>query len=305
MAETRYGFISDVHENPEILPSIVAALGKKKVDAVILNGDLGEDMPTIAQTMDAALTLGVPVYVQPGSHESTVDYFGALNVVKDSLLTDTVLGDRKFDFADHSLAFLPGSDSAIGGAEFFMGNYAGDGGVRNNRFSLISINPLSKLESMITQPERTIVVCHVPARFENPKTSVDYAYFAEERGGALVDGTRFEEHIRKKLAEDGNNRLSYKAIEAEAKKAGFTFMRANRGNVDLKTVYDHLGVTKAVSGHFHDASHRANDLASKPVAEGRMVDELFYNSGIADRGFAGVLVVNDTKARYHNIKVKV
>ena len=43
MSETRYGVISDVHINPGILPMIIDALRKEKLDGLFLNGDIGED----------------------------------------------------------------------------------------------------------------------------------------------------------------------------------------------------------------------------------------------------------------------
>ena len=110
MTETRYGVISDVHRNPGILPEIVEALRKEKIDGLFLNGDLGEDQRMIGYTIHHALSLGVQTFVQPGSHETVADYIPVVNhfAERNSLLVD-VLKTPKFELKDHHLVFLPGS----------------------------------------------------------------------------------------------------------------------------------------------------------------------------------------------------
>jgi len=81
--------------------------------------------------------------------------------------------------------------------------------------------------------------------------------------------------------------------------------KENRGNEDLKRLYEELGITKAVSGHFHESGHRANDLNGNRVGQGAFVNNLFWNSGYLDVGQTGILTVNDNaEVSYRNVNLK-
>ena len=69
-------------------------------------------------------------------------------------------------------------------------------------------------------------------------------------------------------------------------------------------MYEKLGIRKAVSGHFHESSHRANDRNSKHVFENTFVEELFWNSGCLDIGQCGILTVKDNKVSYRNVRLQ-
>ena len=72
----------------------------------------------------------------------------------------------------------------------------------------------------------------------------------------------------------------------------------------MRDVYEELGINKAVSGHFHEASHRANDSYGNHVEEGKKVTDLFWNSGHLDIGHTGILTVDGEQASYQNIDLK-
>ncbi len=306
MSETRYGFISDVHRRPGTLPAIIEALRKERIDKLILNGDLGEDQRMIAYTINHSLSLGVETFVQPGSHETVVDYLSVVKHFADGnrLLVDALI-TPKVELKDHHLVFLPGSDFRAGG-EFSLALHEPSlesGLYETSPGKHLYISNIVGLDKLVTDPARTLVICHVPRKFDDPATCVDYAYFAERANGSLMPGVVVESQIRQALMKNGIENPSIAQLEDIASQNGFTFKRENRGNVALRDAYLRLGITKSITGHFHEASHRANDLNSKPIAEGIMRDTLFYNSGTADEGFAGVVVVDDVKVRYHNIKV--
>ncbi|MBS3083875.1 hypothetical protein J4423_03660 [Candidatus Pacearchaeota archaeon] len=306
MSETRYGVISDVHINPGILPMIIDALRKEKLDGLFLNGDIGEDQRMIAYTLHHGLSLGVETFVQPGSHETVADYIPALNhfIAKSNGRLVNCLETPKVE-RGHHLVFLPGSDFRAGG-EFSLDLHEPSlqtGLYETSQGSNLYVTNIADLDKLVTDPARTLVVCHVPRKFDNPGTCVDFAYFAEKADGSLMPGTVVENQIRQALKQRRIDSPSVADIEEIAKQKGFTSKRENRGNIALRDAYLRLGVTKSVTGHFHEASHKANDLESRAVPEGVMTDNLFYNSGTADGGFAGVVVVDDIKIRYHNIKV--
>ena len=80
--------------------------------------------------------------------------------------------------------------------------------------------------------------------------------------------------------------------------------RENRGNEDLKSLYEELGINKAVSGHFHESGHRANNRMGNHVPEGNLVTDLFWNSGCLDAGQTGILTVGDGTVSYRNIRLE-
>ena len=80
--------------------------------------------------------------------------------------------------------------------------------------------------------------------------------------------------------------------------------KENRGNEFLQKLYEELGITKSVSGHFHESGHRAHDEKENLVEEGKMVMGLFWNSGHFDAGQTGILTVNGNEASYQNILIQ-
>ena len=83
-----------------------------------------------------------------------------------------------------------------------------------------------------------------------------------------------------------------------------TLRKENRCNTDLRDSYEKLGIKKEISGHFHESGHRANDRQNKHVPENAFIDELFWNSGCLDSGQCGILIVEDNKVAYKNIRLQ-
>jgi hypothetical protein len=125
------------------------------------------------------------------------------------------------------------------------------------------------------------------------------AYFAEQRDGTLMPGIMLEGMIRQQA---GN--VSESQLNQIARANGFQFKRENRGNDYLREIFEELGVTKSVTGHFHESAHRANDRNGRPVAQGQPTQELFWMGSYVDGQKVGLLTVNGTKASYQNIDLK-
>ena len=148
----------------------------------------------------------------------------------------------------------------------------------------------------IRDPEKTIVVCHVPRKFGNLETSVDMAEFGEAaedfdlNDKKIEKGSVFPIHVAKKIRDVG---------------APVILKRENRGNEDLKKLYEEIGITRAVTGHLHESGHRANDSQGNKVKEWEFTDDLFWNSGHLDVGQTGILSINEnSEVRYRNINLK-
>jgi len=319
MVQTKYGVISDIHKKPSIVPELMNAFRKESIDRLILNGDLGDNKETIESTIQNSAQLGVETYVQPGSHEKVADYIEVIDALskKFSNIVD-VLKNPKIKNYDHYLVFLPGSDWNCGGqftltSEDFNGYYIKIKEVIKKldqeglyqvikhpiaRQSLLNLTSMNSLTKLVNDTERTIAVCHIPRKFDNLEEAVDMAYFAERPDGSLLPGIIFEYLVREKLGY-----VEYSIIEDVAKRNSIKLKRENRGNVGLKEIYERNGIKKAISGHFHESGHRANDLNSNHVEEGLITDNLFYNPGCADEGKAGIFTVEDNKISYKNIKL--
>jgi hypothetical protein len=151
------------------------------------------------------------------------------------------------------------------------------------------------LKNLVTAPEKTIVVCHVPMKFDNLETCVDMAEFGE----VTEDFTLGDEKVKK-------GSVYPIQVAPQLVQAGYPvdIKKENRGNKELKTLYEELGIRKAVTGHFHESGHRANDLNGNHVNEGEAVNELFWNSGYLDVGQTGLLSVSGDKVRYQNVRLQ-
>lgn len=85
---------------------------------------------------------------------------------------------------------------------------------------------------------------------------------------------------------------------------GYSLRTENRGNEDMKDLYEDLGIRKGVTGHFHESVGRAHDMNCVPVVEGELSRELFWNASYLDGLKAGILSVEGEKAAYQNVDLK-
>jgi hypothetical protein len=314
----KYGIISDTHHNHKTLPGLVQALVKNNVDAIVLNGDLGDQANDLHYTVATAAKTDLPVYTQPGSHETVAAYTQVIDALKTSFsnIIDTV-NAPKHEQKDHHLVFLPGSDWTAGGQYRIIG----DDGIPTATFVqtqkglilpdeellgqliqdpqahpyLLHFTNMRDLDTLVTDAERTVVFCHIPAAHTNAN-GVDRAYFAERQDGGLVPGIALEEGIRRQYGNVGETDLHLIAA-----RNGFTFKRENRGNAELGAAYARNGITKAINGHFHESAHNAHGFDGSVATEGTPATSLAYNASYADAGKAGIVTVRDDTISYERI----
>lgn len=323
--ETHYGVISDVHQDPRIVPASIEVLKKLGAEKLLINGDIGNQQRTledsqnyVAFILDSIGKSGLESYVQPGSHETLLAFGPVMDAFADkySNLVDATKVP-KAEQKGHSLIFLPGSDFLCGG-EYQIGNheqipsgryiqtqkglmqfeefgqYVGaiQQGVAQGAMQYSNMNDLRKL---VNDPDKSIVVCHVPRKFDNLEYAVDMAEFGEATEKFNLNGNDVEQDSVFPLP-----------VAQQIVQAGYPveIRQENRGNKDLKALYEELGINKAVSGHFHESGHRANDTYGNHVSEGNLVTDLFWNSGHLDAGQTGILTVGDGKVSYRNIRLE-
>ena len=317
----RYGVISDIHEDPRVVVPALEVLKDEGVDKLIVNGDIGGNYGSLEKSqqytgflLEQVAKSGLESFVQPGSHETLLGYGPVIEHFSDkySNVVD-VTKTPKVEEDGHSLVFLPGSDFLSGG-EYQIGN----GKIPSGRFfkngdSLVKFDNLDQyvgainqkivdhafqysnmgdLKDLVTVPEKTVVVCHVPRKFDNPDVGVDMAEF----GLAMNDFNLNGQDVKK-------DSVFPLPVAQQIVKTGapVEIRKENRGNEDLKEIYEEIGVKKAVSAHFHESSHRAHDSSGNSVLEDTFVDDLFWNAGHGDAGRVGVLTVDGEKVSYRNV----
>ncbi len=326
--ETKYGVISDVHQDPRIVPIAIDVLKRLGAEKLILNGDIGERQRTlqasqdyVAVILDAVGKSGLEAYVQPGSHE-TVGAFQPILTHFNGKYSNLIsaFDVPKVEREDHHLVFLPGSDFVCGGEYQIGSNKEIPSGLyiptehglmsysqqayqalmaQGTFKGLMQYVNMHDLKNLVNDGEKTIVVCHVPRKFDSVDGAVDVAYFGEKADGSVIPGVAVEGMIRKQF---GN--VSDADVRLIAARNGLTLKNENRGNQDLRNLYAELGIRKAVSGHFHESGHQAHDGAVKPVLANTFVEELYWNSGQLDLGQTGILTVRDGKVSYQNVKLQ-
>ncbi len=323
--EIKYGIISDVHSDPRIVPLAIKVLKNQGAEKLLINGDICNEQKTLKDTQNYAYFIldsigksGLESFVQPGSHETLLGYGQVIDYFAEEY--DNIFDTQRISNVNqngHQLIFLPGSDFSCGG-EYQIGNHEQipsgryiktekglmqfekfeqyvetlNRGIAQGAMQYANMNDIKKLAN---EPDKTIVICHVPRKFDNLENCVDVAEFGEVledfnlQGKKVEKGAVFPIQVAQQMISGGYP---------------IQIRKENRGDEDLKNLYEKLGIRKAVSGHFHESGHRANDRKGDHVNEGKFVDELFWNSGHLDSGQTGILTVNDGKISYRNINLQ-
>ncbi|MSR86200.1 hypothetical protein EXS74_02295 [Candidatus Woesearchaeota archaeon] len=325
----RIGIISDVHAQPQLVRKGIARLRDLGAERLIVNGDIGTHMELLedsqrytAEILGAIGESGLESYVQPGSHESIAAYGSMIDIVSgryrniiDMLRTPSV------DLAGYRLLFLPGSDSLSGG-EYTFGAEVPTGRYALTETELVPVkdwNTLSRLQAeerfqgeihytnlrdfvpFVENPEKTILVCHVPARFDVGAQGVDFAYFATDREGSIIPGQHLEAQIIHAVREREGKLASAEEIARIAQVHGFTLRKENVGNVLLRKFLEDMQIPYAVNGHIHESGHHAHDREGNAVPQKKSLPELFWNSGCFDRKQMGILTLADEGVAYQNV----
>lgn len=319
---TTYGILSDFHAIPPgVLIHAIGVLKNEGAEKLILNGDIvGERFPApkkqlyLAALLDICAQSGLQIYAQPGSHEEVLVFQPVLEAYAAHYGKITNIFEQpKISHLDHDLVFLPGSrhyfskpmrlngymidkvkDVPSGFCKSFTKSQMPSGVSR-----LTNLNDLTKL---VSDPEKTIVLCHDPPRFTHNEHAPDCGYYAHRHDGTIIEGVFLEEIIAQKIAKEfGNIAPTPEVVHMIAAQDGFTFKRINVGSSALSETYKELGIRKAINGHVHSAVHHATDSQGNPVAENTFLDELFWNASYMDEGKMGLLTVDGTKVAYENI----
>lgn len=320
--EIKYGIIADVHQDPMLVGPAINFLKLKGAQKLIVNGDIGNRQATLKESqdyiafiLDAVGKSGLESFVHPGSHESLLAYGPVIDAFADKY--DNLFDTQRISHinqAGHQLVFLPGSDFLCGG-EYNFGKKLPSGKYMNIKNELVPFEKLKQyfdalnqgvamgalqysnmndIKKLVTEPDKTIIICHVPRKFNNLENCVDIAEFGEVIEDFELQGKMI-----------GQGSIYPIQIAPSLVLAGYPIKlkKENRGNIDLRDLYEEVGIKKAVSAHFHESGHRANDISGNHVFEDKFVDELFWNSGCLDKGQTGILSVKEDKVSYQNFNL--
>ena len=314
------GFIGDIHKHPKNLEHALVVLKEKGITQGIANGDLGDREEDIAYVLEQLGKSGITWVVQPGSHEWVTHFecvFNELELTYGNLRN--AFFQRRIEKPDYHLVFLPGSDFCSNGQYFLRAIESGEEGhylqtpqgmqkIMPNQLPEIMGTPQAKaalcyitniysLRKHVVEPEKTILVCHVPPFFSNLAIGVDMAHYGE------VTETFVDARKAMPITKGSIFPLPYARVFAAAG-APLAIKKENRGNKKLQQLVQELGIKKGVFNHFHESSHRAHDSACSPVAEGTFTDNLYWMSGWLDYGHFGILHIDKNNVAYENLSVR-
>ncbi len=284
MSEIKIGVVTDSHMGG-FDSCIAEALKKEEVDRIEYLGDATKNIRTspqeqfddIAATLKIYNNVGVPVSWIPGNYEDFDAYHAAFQQLEDDLdnvVDATRLGKYtlKINGIEVDLVWIPGARDFSRGFrvrdDFPTGDYCIESSGQVNRVH--NFNP-HDLETLVTNPEGTIVLAHNPIQMSRDDT-FDFAmhaiYQGQEEGGPAA-----RELIRSGFAKP-------KPVHS--------------GNPLVGRIIDKIGIKKYISGDIHEAVF-TTDRQGRPVPPGTFSRELFGNPGPAKDGRYGVLVYRDDR----------
>ncbi len=331
--ETKYGIISDIHRvDPRVVFLAIDYFKQKGTNGIILNGDIVGDQYAelspkdyLALVLDHAGKSNIETFVQPGSHEEVAETEPVIEALQNRYpnLIYTI-EQSKNEKPDHHLVFLPGSDWRFANAlhtGYALERGEHQTGLYKTPAGHLRLTNMEDLRKLVTDPDKTILVCHIPRKFSNVETAVDYAHYLDIMHVNLSGEPRLKPEgilpavMRPQFEAAGNPVLRFDSTpQTEEKIIQFARKyspkksisiaverKEDRGNADLEELTTELGIKKYITGHFHEATHRAHDRMGAPRRQGELGDELFWMASHADSGKIGILTVKDNKVAYENI----
>ena len=79
--------------------------------------------------------------------------------------------------------------------------------------------------------------------------------------------------------------------------------KENVGNKDILKLIKQKKIKKLICGHIHEAGNKACSLKGKLIKQNIFSEELFLNSGEAEKGYATIVNFKDNLAKYKKVKV--
>ncbi len=284
----RLGIITCAHGNKSAVARLLKQYEQHHVDAIALCGDLGDDFTEINAVLTAISSTRIPIIAFPGSHEPAKDYDRALR--KHKCIIDGIT-TRRITIKGYDLVILPGSSVNVPHGSFRI---AESKRRLRKQHRLFVIKDLARF---IHNPARTIVLCHDPPRCSN--NGIDVAYSGVVQRTFLIA-------TKQGIAAYGRGEIVPQPVASRLARKGCPIKVAHRnvGIKELRTFLRNKRIPFFACGHIHEAGQRAITAAGKALTQGRWSPSVWYNAAAAVNGNGGILIIDDGKGTYKNIRVK-
>lgn len=272
----RIGIIADSHGKHNNVRKLRILLTKKKIDILVLNGDLcryGSSEKDITRVLHAACTrTKVPVIAFPGNYEHVTHYRRAMHTAKKKF-SNLIDGVRKRNITVNNYDFiiLPGASVNAEKCTYHLlpdkrPLRRAKRHIQENR-SWYGSGPhefffTNELRSQIKAPRKTIILAHEPP-VSTKGHGIDVAQ-PEWLGGQI---------------------------------------RIRAGNTKLRDIIKQKKVLALVAGHIHESGRRACTVAGSLTKQRKFARQLLYNPGSSEQGHAGILEVKGKMSRYYNLSI--
>jgi len=298
----KYGIMADIHKAN--YSAIIRAIDllKSRVDKLVINGDIGDDKQSIEFILQNVAKTNIETYAQPGSHETINDVEAQKGLLKKYTNLHIITQPTIFRQSDHDIILLPGSMSHTKKSEngYYLANESDQSGLIHSNSGDKYYTNIKVLAKLVENPEKTIVFCHDSCKTETIKHGPDYAYSGNLANG-FIPGALFEQQIKNKLGYVPD----FETLVHLATQEGIELKKYNAGRISLRDAFNKIGIKKAISAHFHEASHNACDSNNLLVDQNQFVNDLFWHAGTFDFGHTGILTVEGNKVKYENIKLNL
>lgn len=296
---TVYGLLSDADRrtSPSVMSESLDYFAQRRVDAVVLLGEVGGHMKDIVGWASKQKT---ELFAIPGSHEG-LEWLGEMRAIQHGYphLHNGVT-EPFYDWREHRLAFVPGSELTAGGGCFYLVNEGPSGYRRMDGKAGFYFN-VTELTRFVTDPRSTLIMAHMPPR-QQGESATDMAYFCEseleEKVGEAVFRHRtitpgiYEEYLNQARLPD-----EIKPVKRE-----------NRGHEMLRRVVDVLfpsGTLKLAHGNFEESVTRACARDGRQVPENTFTGELIHNASCVDIDRAAIWTYANEKVSFEKVKLPV
>lgn len=316
MSDIKIGTITDLEGNLRALNKILKIFLNNNIDLLVLAGDIpSQKKNSLLKILKLSLKLKIYIFIIPGSHESFDDYDKPIKELNNKLIIDGAKRS-KVSFRNYEFIFLPGSDYLASNGQYILTNNIKNHAKKREKnaqywaHQKFKVFQVSKIKKLIKNPKKTIIISHIPPRF-NSKQAIDVAEF----GKVMKEFQIKKEHLKLKifgklLSKESIGHKFSKDMILTLKSAKLLvkynypvkILKKNVGNKEIKNLIQKKNIVKLICGHIHESGNKACNLKGKIVKSNNMSEELFFNSGQAEKGYAGLVILKNNMAKYIKIR---
>ncbi len=300
----RLGIIPDAHGDGRAVSRLIRKCERERADAVFLAGDMGSSFKEINRVLKAASKAKAPVFAFPGSHEPEEGFYKAMK--KHKKIIDATKKPRT-TIKGKDIVVIPGSNVNVQRTGFRI--------IDNSRLpksylKLFKTYKVANFSKYIRNPEKTILLCHDPIKCTT-KSGIDLAFYGYVRKSFLLKVKhvpifrKIYRHLRITLSLLYNKgEIISTELSKELVKKGYpvSLIRENVGDIALRKLMKARKVRFFACGHIHEAGQKAITASGKQLKPGIWSDSVWYNASGAIDGTCGMLILEDGRGMYKNIR---